>query len=64
MLNMFDRHARTAPSKYPKVLFHALRSFQLLSSVIVGGIMAYFMWHLTHDHYQKPWTFIFVREIF
>lgn len=24
--------------------------------------MCYFIWHLTHDHYKAPWTFIFVRH--
>jgi hypothetical protein len=22
--------------------------------------MSFFMWHLTHDHWQTPWTFILV----
>ncbi|OQO13247.1 hypothetical protein B0A48_01475 [Cryoendolithus antarcticus] len=52
--------AKTAPSVYPRIPFHGLRAVQLLSSVIVGGIMSYFMYHLTHDHWPTPWTFIFL----
>ncbi|KAF2429294.1 hypothetical protein EJ08DRAFT_698434 [Tothia fuscella] len=50
---------KVAPSKYPKVLFHGLRSAQLLASVVVGAVMFYFIYHLNHDHWQIPWTFIF-----
>lgn len=56
----FHRRAKTAPSHYPRVPFHLLRFCQLLASLIVGGIMSFFMWHLTHDHWQTPWTFILV----
>jgi len=34
------------PSPYPRFLFHGLRSAQLLSSLVVSGIMGYFMYHL------------------
>jgi hypothetical protein len=34
------------PSPYPRFLFHGLRSAQLLSSVVVSGIMCYFMYYL------------------
>ncbi|KAF2172232.1 hypothetical protein M409DRAFT_62988 [Zasmidium cellare ATCC 36951] len=60
MFNPFDRRAKTAPSHYPKLMFHAVRFFQLLSSCVVGGIMCYFIWHLTHDHWSTPWTFIWL----
>lgn len=55
------RHGKTkvAPSKYPKLPFHGLRCAQLVSSIIVGAIMLYFIWHLNHDHWKTPWTFIF-----
>ena len=59
---LFDRRAKTAPSHYPRVLFHGLRTGQLVSSLIVGGIMSYFMYHLQHDRWKLPWTFIFVRS--
>ncbi|TKA26821.1 hypothetical protein B0A50_04267 [Salinomyces thailandicus] len=60
MFNPFDRQAKTAPSHYPRIPFHAIRFAQLLSSIIVGGVMSYFIWHLTHDHWQTPWTFIWL----
>lgn len=60
MFQPFHRRAKTAPSHYPRVPFHLLRFFQLLASLIVGGIMSFFMWHLTHDHWQTPWTFVLV----
>ena len=62
MAKFFDRTAKTAPSQYPKLLFHGVRCFQLLASVIVGGITAYFVWHLTNDDQKVPWTFIWVRN--
>ncbi|KAK3111975.1 hypothetical protein LTR53_012226 [Teratosphaeriaceae sp. CCFEE 6253] len=60
MYNPFDRKAKTAPSHYPRLVFHGLRTFQLLASVIVGGIMSFFIWHLTHDHWSTPWTFLWL----
>jgi hypothetical protein len=60
MFQPFHRRAKTAPSHYPRVPFHLLRFFQLLASLVVGGIMSFFMWHLTHDHWQTPWTFVLV----
>ncbi|KAK1808602.1 hypothetical protein LTR12_017050 [Friedmanniomyces endolithicus] len=51
-----------APSHYPRLVFHGLRTFQLVSSVIVGGIMSFFIWHLTHDHWSTPWTFIWLTS--
>ncbi len=62
MYNPFDRSAKMAPSHYPRLVFHGLRTFQLVSSVIVGGIMSFFIWHLTHDHWSTPWTFIWVGD--
>ena len=34
------------PSPYPRFLFHGLRSAQLISAIIVSGIMAYFIHYL------------------
>jgi len=34
------------PSPYPRFLFHGLRSAQLLGSIVVSGIMCYFMYYL------------------
>lgn len=55
---LFDRRAKTAPSHYPRLLFHGIRTVQLISSLVVGAIMSYFIWHLTHDHWSTPWTFL------
>lgn len=63
MFQPFHRRAKTAPSNYPRVPFHLLRFGQLLASMIVGGIMSFFMYHLTHDHWQTPWTFVLVRHL-
>jgi len=60
MFRAFERGVRTAPSHYPRIPFHAIRFFQLISSLIVGAIMCYFIWHLTHDHWATPWTFIWL----
>ncbi|CAK3984418.1 hypothetical protein BAUCODRAFT_63557 [Lecanosticta acicola] len=62
LLRVFDRRgAKTAPSQYyPRALFHVVRCFQLISSLIVGGIMSFFIWHLTHDDWATPWTFIWL----
>ena len=63
MIQPFHRRAKTAPSHYPRVPFHLLRFGQLLSSLVVGGIMSFFMYHLTHDHWKTPWTFILVNLV-
>lgn len=57
--NMFAR-SRTAPTGYEKVrlLFHAIRSVQLVSSIVVGSIVCFFLWWLVHDHFSAPWTFV------
>jgi hypothetical protein len=46
------------PSPYPRFLFHGLRTAQLISSIVVSGIMAYFMYYLQLEHFSIPWTFI------
>ena len=51
---------RTPPSHYPPLAFHLIRTFSLVSSLIVSGILLYFCYHLRHDHYKIPWTFLVV----
>jgi len=53
---------RTAPSGYQdiRLTFHSLRTAQLLSSLVVGAIMSFFIYHLTHGSWPMPWTFIVV----
>ncbi|KAE8449802.1 hypothetical protein EG329_007278 [Mollisiaceae sp. DMI_Dod_QoI] len=44
---MLHRNVRGGvPSPYPRFLFHGLRSAQLIASVVVSGIMAYFIYYL------------------
>jgi hypothetical protein len=53
-----NRAAKVAPSHYPRLIFHTLRCAQLLSAIVVSGIMCYFMYYLHREHYLIPWTFI------
>ncbi|KAF1981977.1 hypothetical protein K402DRAFT_215927 [Aulographum hederae CBS 113979] len=57
-----SRH-KTAPTHYPFLLFHGLRSAQLLSSVVVGSIMCYFIYHLKAGRWPLPWTFIVLLTV-
>ena len=46
------------PSPYPRIPFHALRAAQLLGALVVSGIMAYFIDHLSmliHSTYGLYW---------
>ncbi|KAF2452904.1 hypothetical protein BDY21DRAFT_328532 [Lineolata rhizophorae] len=54
------RRTRTAPSSYPRIPFHGLRVAQFLASAVVGAVMCYFIWHLKHEGWSVPWTFIIV----
>jgi len=51
------------PSPYPRFLFHGLRSAQLIASIVVSGIMAYFMYYLRLEKYAIPWTFIVLLAV-
>jgi hypothetical protein len=53
---------RMKPTAYPFLLFHALRSAQLVASLIVASIMTYFLRELSANNYSLPWTFILVRH--
>ncbi|THW21916.1 hypothetical protein D6D23_06244 [Aureobasidium pullulans] len=57
--DLFLSRSRTQLYGYDKVRvpFHAIRAAQLVSSIIVGSIMAFFIYHLQHDHWPTPWTF-------
>jgi len=57
------RKDRVKPTQYPFLPFHALRSAQLASAIIVSGIMSYFISQLRHDHYRLPWTFILLLTV-
>lgn len=62
---MIKRNKRGGrPSPYSqRFLFHGLRSAQLLSSIIVSGIMCYFMYYLHKEGYSIPWTFIILLSV-
>ncbi|CZR53380.1 uncharacterized protein PAC_03258 [Phialocephala subalpina] len=56
---MIHRNVRGGvPSPYPRFLFHGLRSAQLIASITVSGIMAYFIYYLRMENFAIPWTFI------
>ncbi|MCJ1328054.1 hypothetical protein MMC10_004729 [Thelotrema lepadinum] len=57
---MAPRAFSRPPSAYPRFLFHLIRIAQFLSSAIVMSIVGYFVWWLTYDGYDVPWTFILV----
>jgi len=48
---------RTAPTPYPRVLFHGIRIAQALASMVVMSIMYYFIWNLMHENFYAPKTF-------
>ncbi|KAI9781719.1 MAG: hypothetical protein M1839_005712 [Geoglossum umbratile] len=51
------------PSRYPALPFHLIRFTQLLSSLVVSAIMLYFVYHLRHDHFNVPWTFLVLTGV-
>lgn len=57
---MAFKRDRTKPTAYPFLPFHLIRSAQLVSSLIVASIMAYFLRELSANNYSLPWTFILV----
>lgn len=48
------------PSSYPLLAFHLLRLCQVVSSLIVAGVLAFFCYHLRDEGIGIPWTFIVV----
>lgn len=54
------RSKSVKPSLYPPVPFHTIRAISLLSSVIVGIILAVFIYHLKSGGYKLPWAFLLV----
>ncbi|KAN0068356.1 hypothetical protein V8E54_013552 [Elaphomyces granulatus] len=49
-------HHRGQPSS--SFLFHVGRFLSLISSLVIVAIMAYFTYHLYHEGYSLPWTFV------
>lgn len=56
------RSKSVKPSSYPPVPFHTIRAIALLSSVIVGIILAVFISHLKRGGYKLPFTFLVVKH--
>ncbi|KAF2117064.1 hypothetical protein BDV96DRAFT_489979 [Lophiotrema nucula] len=57
------RKDRVKPTHYPILPFHFLRCAQLASSIIVAGVMSYFLRELQQDHYRLPWTFLLLLTV-
>lgn len=66
---MFSRRSgggarnRTQPSYYSPFPFHFIRVSSYISSLVVAAVMFYFMYHLWHDHFRIPWTFLFLMVV-
>ncbi|EUC30364.1 hypothetical protein COCCADRAFT_7601 [Bipolaris zeicola 26-R-13] len=60
---MATRKDRVKPTPYPFLWFHLPRSAQLVSSLVVAGIMSYFLRELSRDGYTLPWTFILLMVV-
>ncbi|CAG7922048.1 unnamed protein product [Penicillium olsonii] len=46
------------PSAYPALPFHLIRFFIFLSALVVGAILAVFIYHLHADGFKLPYSFI------
>lgn len=55
---MATQKNRVKPTAYPFLPFHLARSAQLISSLVVAGIISYFLYELAHNGYRLPWTFM------
>ncbi|KAF1925072.1 uncharacterized protein M421DRAFT_264261 [Didymella exigua CBS 183.55] len=60
---MVFKKDRVRPTAYPFLPFHALRTAQLVSSLIVASIMTYFLRELSANGYSLPWTFILLLAV-
>lgn len=52
---------RSKPSDYPALPFHGIRIANFISSLVVGIILAVFIYHLHADGYKLPFAFLIVR---
>lgn len=57
---MARTHPRARASPYPPLAFHLIRSCLLVCALIVSGILSFFVYHLEHDNFKLPWTFLVV----
>jgi hypothetical protein len=51
------RRTKTAPTPYPRLIFHLTRCFQALAALVVSSVMFFFIWNLVHEHFEPPKTF-------
>ncbi|KAJ5173238.1 hypothetical protein N7492_005831 [Penicillium capsulatum] len=52
------RSRSVKPSAYPAIPFHGIRFIAFLSSIVVGIILAVFIYHLHADGYKLPFAFL------
>jgi len=52
-----SQRSRTAPTPYPRLVFHGIRLGQTLASLVVMSVMYFFIWNLVHEDYEPPRTF-------
>jgi hypothetical protein len=48
---------KTAPTPYPRIIFHIIRFSQAIAALVVSSIMFYFIWNLVHEEFEAPKTF-------
>ena len=52
--------ARKPAPEYPPLPYHSIRALTFISASIVSAILIYFCYHLKHDNFKLPWTFLIV----
>ena len=52
--------ARKPATQYPPLPYHGIRFMSFASASIVSAILIYFCYHLKHDNFKLPWTFLAV----
>lgn len=55
---------RSQPLPYPPLAFHATRTCFLISCLVVASILSFFVYHLQHDNFKIPFTFLVVSYLF
>jgi hypothetical protein len=52
--------ARKPAPEYPPLPYHGIRFMSFASASIVSAILIYFCYHLKHDDFKIPWTFLVI----
>ncbi|RAH46917.1 uncharacterized protein BO95DRAFT_99377 [Aspergillus brunneoviolaceus CBS 621.78] len=55
--------ASVKPSHYPAIPFHIIRATGLISTFIVGIILAVFITNLHSHGYKLPWAFLVIKQL-